>query len=121
VLAYEAPEADVLLRRPRKSKIDRLVDWQLMLQSYGFIGVIETLTSFAMSYWYLERSGISFNNLWFQYGSLPDTIDPDFATSRLNEAPSIYFVNLVVMQWFSLMAYAPVGFRSSSIHRLSIS
>jgi sodium/potassium-transporting ATPase subunit alpha len=97
VLAYEAPEADVLLRKPRKPKTDRLVDWQLMLQSYGFIGVIETLTSFAMSYWYLQRSGIPFSALWFQYGMLPDTIDQDYANARLAEASSIYFVNLVVM------------------------
>ncbi|PMD19532.1 calcium ATPase [Hyaloscypha hepaticicola] len=104
VLAYETPEADVLLRRPRKPKVDRLVDWKLMLQSYGFIGVIETLTSFAMSYWYLQRSGISFGDLWFQYGSLPASIDQDYANARLAEASSIYFVNLVVMQWFNLMA-----------------
>lgn len=97
VLAYEAPEADVLRRKPRKPKVDRLVDWQLMLQSYGFIGVIETLTSFAMSYWYLQRSGITFSDLWFQYGSLPDSIDQDYANARLAEASSIYFVNLVVM------------------------
>lgn len=97
VLAYETPEADVLLRRPRKPKVDRLVDWKLMLQSYGFIGVIETLTSFAMSYWYLQRSGISFGDLWFQYGSLPASIDQDYANARLAEASSIYFVNLVVM------------------------
>jgi sodium/potassium-transporting ATPase subunit alpha len=97
VLAYEAPEADVLLRRPRKPKVDRLVDWKLMLQSYGFIGVIETLTSFAMSYWYLQRSGIPFGDLWFQYGSLPDSIDQDYANARLSEASSVYFVNLVVM------------------------
>ncbi|KAE9367518.1 calcium ATPase [Stipitochalara longipes BDJ] len=103
VLAYETPEADVLLRRPRKPKVDRLVDWKLMLQSYGFIGVIETLTSFAMSYWYLQRSGIPFNDLWFRYGSLPDSIDQDYANARLAEASSIYFVNLVVMQWFNLM------------------
>lgn len=104
VLAYEAPEADVLLRRPRKPKVDRLVDWQLMLQSYGIIGVLETLSSFAMSYWYLERSGIPFSALWFKYGELPAGLDEDYITARLTEASSIYFVNLVVMQWFSLMA-----------------
>lgn len=103
VLAYEAPEADVLLRKPRKPKTDRLVDWQLMLQAYGFIGILETLTSFAMSYWYLQRSGIPFSNLWFRYGSLPDTIDQDYANQKLNEASSIYFINLVVMQFFTLM------------------
>lgn len=98
VLAYEAPEADVLLRKPRKPSKDRLVDWQLMLQSYGFIGVIETVTSFAMSYWYLQRSGLPFSDLWFGYGNLPDTIDAGYAAAKLNEASSIYFVNLVVMQ-----------------------
>ena len=103
VLAYEAPEADVLLRKPRNTKTDRLVDWQLILQAYGFIGVIETASSFAMSYWYLQRSGIPFTDLWFKYGSLPEGIDPDYASARLAEASSIYFVNLVVMYVFSLL------------------
>ncbi|KAJ1299935.1 hypothetical protein OPQ81_005376 [Rhizoctonia solani] len=57
-LAYEKPEADVLLRPPRVIGVDRLVDWKLIVQSYGFIGFMETLASFAMSYWYLERNGI---------------------------------------------------------------
>jgi sodium/potassium-transporting ATPase subunit alpha len=104
VLAYEAPEADVLLRRPRKPKVDRLVDWRLILQAYGFIGILETTASFAMSYWYLQRSGIPFSALWFQYGSLPDDLDPDYVAARLVEASSVYFINLVVMQWFNLLA-----------------
>jgi sodium/potassium-transporting ATPase subunit alpha len=52
-------------RRPRKPGKDRLVDWRLMLQTYGFIGIIETVCSFAMAYWYLERQGILFSALWF--------------------------------------------------------
>ncbi|CAL3970765.1 unnamed protein product [Diplocarpon coronariae] len=103
VLAYEAPEADVLLRKPRKPRTDRLVDWQLIVQAYGFIGVAETVCSFAMSYWYLERQAIPFSKLWFKYGNLPDTIDPDYAAGQYNVGSSIYFINLVVMQWFSLM------------------
>ena len=97
VLAYEAPEADVMLRKPRKAKKDRLVNWQLILQAYGLIGVMQTLTSFAMAYWYLERNGIRFDDLWFKYGALPDRLDSDFVAGKLNEASSIYFVNLVVM------------------------
>lgn len=104
VLAYEKPEADVLLRKPRKPRTDRLVDWQLIVQAYGFIGVIETLCSFAMSYWFLERQGIPFSNLWFKYGSLPNTINPEYAAQQHNVASSIYFINLVVMQWFALLA-----------------
>lgn len=104
VLSFEKPEADVLLRRPRNVKKDRLVNWQLILHAYGIIGVTETLASFAMSYWYLERNGIPFRDLWFSFGQLPSYIDPDYYNQKLTEASSIYFVNLVVMQWFNLMA-----------------
>lgn len=103
MLSYEKPEADVLNRPPRNVKKERLVNWQLILQSYGFIGIIQTVCSFAMSFWYLERQGISFSDLWFGFGKIPKGVDPDYYTEKLNEASSIYFVNLVVMQWFNLM------------------
>ncbi|KAH9905655.1 Na,H/K antiporter P-type ATPase [Xylariomycetidae sp. FL2044] len=103
-LSFEKAEADVLLRKPRNVKKDRLVDWQLVLHAYGVIGVIETVASFAMSYWYLERNGIPFSALWFSFGKLPDWIDNDYYQSKLATASSIYFVNLVVMQWFNLFS-----------------
>ena len=68
-----------------------------MLQSYGFIGVIETISSFAMSYWYLQRNGIAFSDLWFKYGASIPGLDSDYVSQKLNEASSVYFVNLVVM------------------------
>jgi sodium/potassium-transporting ATPase subunit alpha len=68
-----------------------------MLHAYGIIGVLETVASFAMSYWYLQRSGIPFSALWFKFGEVPDGIDPSYYSDRLNEASSIYFINLVVM------------------------
>jgi sodium/potassium-transporting ATPase subunit alpha len=97
VLAYEKPEADVLLRPPRNPKKDRLVDWKLMLQSYGILGIIETVCSFSMSYWYLQRNGIPFSTLWFGFGAVPDGVSEDYYTAKLKEASSIYFINLVVM------------------------
>ncbi|KPM39669.1 Sodium/potassium-transporting ATPase subunit alpha-1 [Neonectria ditissima] len=103
-LAYEAPEADVLLRKPRIPGKDRLVDWQLIVQAYGVVGMLETTASFAMSFWYLQRNGIPFSTIWFSFGQIPDSIDPDYYAQKLNEASSIYFVNLVVMQWFNLLA-----------------
>ena len=77
VLAYEKPEADVLLRPPRNPRKDKLVDWKLMFHAYGVIGIIQTVCSFSMSYWYLERNGIPFSSLWFGFGAVPDGIDPD--------------------------------------------
>ncbi|EWC46262.1 hypothetical protein DRE_04433 [Drechslerella stenobrocha 248] len=103
-LAYEAPEADVLLRPPRDLKKDRLVDWKLLLQAYGLIGLAETVTSFSMAFWYLQRKGIPFSELWFGFGRPIPGQDPQYVADRLSEASSIYFVNLVIMQFFVLMA-----------------
>ncbi|KAI9691108.1 MAG: hypothetical protein M1822_008728 [Bathelium mastoideum] len=103
-IAYEKPEADVLLLRPRNPKKDHLVDWRLVLQSYGFIGILETVSSFAVSFWYAQRHGLRFSDLWFGFGATPNGITQDQYASILNTASSIYFVNLVVMQWFNLMA-----------------
>lgn len=104
VLSYEKPEADVLKRRPRNVKKDRLVNWQLIFHAYGIIGMTETLASFAMSYWYLERNGIAFKDLWFSFGKVPSYVTQEYYNQKLTEASSIYFVNLVVIQWFNLMA-----------------
>jgi sodium/potassium-transporting ATPase subunit alpha len=103
-LAYEKPEADVLLRRPRNPKKDRLVDWKLLFHAYIFLGVQETLCSFAMAYWYAQRRGVAFSALWLGYGVYPDNYDPGYVAQVLSEASSIYFVNLVIMQWFNLFA-----------------
>lgn len=97
-LAYERPEADVLLRPPRNTKTDRLVDWRLILQAYGFVGVLESVSSFAMAYWYLSRRGLAFSQLWMWFDDArrldvaQDELDAVLAT-----ASSIFFVNLVVM------------------------
>jgi sodium/potassium-transporting ATPase subunit alpha len=97
VLAYEKPEADVLLRPPRNPRKDKLVDWKLMFNAYGIIGIIETACSFSMSYWYLQRNGIPFSSLWFGFGAVPAGLTETYYEAKLNEASSIYFINLVVM------------------------
>jgi sodium/potassium-transporting ATPase subunit alpha len=103
-IAYEKPEADVLMRPPRNAKKDRLVDFRLIFHAYGCIGVIETVSSFAMSYWYCQRQGLPFSALCFGFGNVPSNLTSDQYHQILNTASSIYFVNLVVMQWFNLFA-----------------
>jgi sodium/potassium-transporting ATPase subunit alpha len=100
VLAYEKPEADVLLRKPRNLKKDKLVDWKLMFHAYIFLGLQETICSFAMSYWYCQRRGVHFSALWLGYGEYPASYNVNYVNKVLAEASSIYFVNLVIMQWW---------------------
>lgn len=96
-IAYEKPEADVLLLPPRNPRKDHLVNWKLILQAYGFTGLLETASSFAMSYWYAQRHGVPFSSLWFGFGNIPDGMDAATFNDILNRASSVYFVNLVVM------------------------
>ncbi|PGH12962.1 hypothetical protein AJ79_03935 [Helicocarpus griseus UAMH5409] len=103
-LAYEKPESDVLLRPPRVPKKDRLVNTRLILYAYGFIGVFECVMSFIMAFWYMDRRGIPFSAMALKYGSMDPRYDPDYVTEITNKASSIYFVNLVVMQFFNLLA-----------------
>lgn len=96
-LAYEKPEADLLLRPPRNPKKDRLVDTKLIFHAYFFVGLIECLISFAMGFWYMERRGVPFGAMWLKYGDLDPQYDPEYVTQVANEASSVYFVTLVVM------------------------
>nr|POE79899.1 isoform 3 of sodium/potassium-transporting atpase subunit alpha-1 [Quercus suber] len=110
-LAYEDPEADVLTRPPRNAKKDRLVDWKLILHAYGFLGITETVCSFAMAYWYCQQQGLSFSVQWFGFGALPAGMTLDRQTYILNTASSIYFVNLVVIP-------NPAAVRPTTLHQL---
>ena len=104
-LAFEKPEADLLLRRPRNLKTDRLADWKLLMHAYFFIGIPECLTSFAMTFWWIQRSaGIPFSVFWLSYGNYPPQYDADRIASALATGSSIYFTNLVIMQLFNLLA-----------------
>ncbi|GAA5914981.1 hypothetical protein JCM6882_001950 [Rhodosporidiobolus microsporus] len=102
-LCYEKPEADLLTRPPRDRKRDRLADWKLLVQAYAFLGLVESLTSMVGAFYFgFQRAGIPFSAMWLKYGNYD--VDPDYFAERLNVAQSIYFWNLVIIQWFNLLA-----------------
>lgn len=103
-LAYESPEMDILKRPPRSISKERLVDWKLLTQGYFICGTLECLCSMSMAYWYLQRNGIPFGDITLKYGSLPSHLDADYVAEKEHVASSIYFVTLVVMQFFNLFA-----------------
>lgn len=103
-MAYEKPERDLLLREPRSISGDRLVNVQLMVHAYLTIGIIDCLCATSMTFWYLQRQGIAFSDIVLKFGNIPPTIDIDHYNEVLKTASSIYFVTLVIMQFFNLMA-----------------
>ncbi|KAJ7366054.1 hypothetical protein DFH08DRAFT_162880 [Mycena albidolilacea] len=102
-LVYEKPEADLLLRKPRNRKKDRLADVRLLGHAYLFIGILETLTSMTAAFYFgFQRNGVPFSALWRKYGT--SSVDPALLAELTNRAQSLYFFNLVIMQWFNLLS-----------------
>ncbi|KAG9222104.1 hypothetical protein CCMSSC00406_0009285 [Pleurotus cornucopiae] len=102
-LVYEKPEADLLTRKPRDRQKDRLADWKLICHAYFFIGILESLTAMIAAFYFgFQKNGVPFSALWLKYGIYDG--DPDLILELTNRAQSIYFFNLVLMQWFNLLA-----------------
>lgn len=62
-LAYEHPESDIMIRPPRNSKVDRLVNRRLISFSYVQIGVIQALAGFYCYFVVLGDYGLTANIL----------------------------------------------------------
>ncbi|KAF8890953.1 hypothetical protein BD779DRAFT_1610703 [Infundibulicybe gibba] len=102
-MVYEKPEADLLLQKPRNRKKDRLAGIRLLFHAYFFLGILESLTAMTGAFYFgFQRNGVPFSALWLKYGGTD--IDPDRLAELTNKAQSIYFFNLVIMQWFNLLA-----------------
>ncbi|KAF7300959.1 Calcium ATPase [Mycena indigotica] len=102
-LVYEQPEADLLLRKPRDRKKDRLADIKLLLHAYLFIGVLESLTSMTAAFYFgFQQNGVPFSAMFRKYGGY--NVDPDLISEQTAQAQSLYFFNLVIMQWFNLLS-----------------
>ncbi|KAJ7713558.1 hypothetical protein B0H16DRAFT_1899480 [Mycena metata] len=102
-LVYEKPEADLLLRKPRDRKKDRLADVRLLGHAYFFLGILETVTSMTAAFYFgFHRNGVPFSALWRKYGT--STVDPTLLAELTSRAQSLYFFNLVIMQWFNLLS-----------------
>jgi sodium/potassium-transporting ATPase subunit alpha len=105
-LIKEKPEADLLLRMPRRPATDRLADFKLLFQAYFIIGIPMLVCASAMAFRVFRQAGIPFSALWLSFGNVQVNgvpVDPDFYQDTLYRAQSVYFVTLVLMQWGNLL------------------
>ncbi|GAA5813534.1 hypothetical protein MFLAVUS_007013 [Mucor flavus] len=116
-LMMEKPEAGLLNRPPRNPKKDRLVNAKLLAHAYGFIGLMEMLSSQFLFFLYMSYNGLPPSKIFFSFSDFnsPDGYEgftADQIIALTNTAQSIYFVNLVICQWGNVL--------SSRTRRLSI-
>lgn len=83
-LAYERPESDIMLRQPRNSRVDRLVNRRLISFSYFQIGVIQAFAGF---YAYI----VVLADYGWHAGGLPKLDSPGYMSSpKVSEKRWLY-------------------------------
>ncbi|KAI0824955.1 calcium ATPase transmembrane domain M-containing protein [Trametes gibbosa] len=106
-LMYEKPEADLMRRKPRNARTDRLTNWQFFAQVYLFIGLMMWPCAMSMWFLFMKQQGLGFYDVILVYnkwtgGFKGYTIDQ--LTDFVNVGQCIYYVTLVFMQYGALLA-----------------
>lgn len=115
-LAYERPENDIMKRKPRDSKSDKLVNQRLMSLSYGQVGVIQASAGFFTysiimvenGFWLSDLVGI--RQIW-ESKAINDYTDSYGQEWTYKERKKLeftcqtaFFITIVVVQWSELVA-----------------
>jgi sodium/potassium-transporting ATPase subunit alpha len=104
-LIKEKPEADLLLRPPRRPQQDRLTNSKLLFQAYFIIGIPMLTCACAMAFRVFSSYGIPFSSLWLSYGNVVVNgvvVTPEQMAQILPYVQSTYFVTLVFMHYGTL-------------------
>ncbi|KIK92629.1 hypothetical protein PAXRUDRAFT_829771 [Paxillus rubicundulus Ve08.2h10] len=106
-LMYEKPEADLMLRKPRNARTDRLTDWRLFFQIYLFIGLMTWPCAMGMFFLFMEQNGLTFYDVILVYNKWGEgwqgyTLEQ--LTQLVNTGQCIYYVTMVFMQYGVLLS-----------------
>ncbi|KDQ61520.1 hypothetical protein JAAARDRAFT_30968 [Jaapia argillacea MUCL 33604] len=106
-LMYEKPEADLMLRKPRNARTDRLTDWRFFIQIYLFMGLMMWPCAMSMWFLYMSHQGLRFYDVILVYNQWGDgyhgyTIDQ--LTEFVYVGQCIYYVTMVFMQYGGLLS-----------------
>jgi sodium/potassium-transporting ATPase subunit alpha len=106
-LMYEKAEADLMMRKPRNARTDRLTDWRLFFQIYLFIGLMAWPCAMSMWFVYMDQQGFGFHDIFLAYNNWTAGYH-DYSAEQLTHFVSvgqcIYYVTMVFMQYGNLLA-----------------
>ncbi|ORX98166.1 calcium ATPase [Basidiobolus meristosporus CBS 931.73] len=103
-LVLEKPERDLLKRKPRDAKNDRLVNWRLLIHAYFMVGLIETLVGHILYFFFMTtQGGLRVSDLFFAFDKWQDGYHGKTG-QELQEltygGQSVMFISLVMCQAF---------------------
>lgn len=107
-LIMEKEEFDLLELPPRDHKKDHLINFKIYIQSYLFIGILETVCAHAMFFLYMYRAaGIPMGSLIFAFEAYSDGFygySGDQLAHFNAVGQCVYFVTLVILQWGNILS-----------------
>lgn len=115
-LAYEKAETDIMRRKPRNTKKERMVNMKLIGLAYGQIGILQAMAGFLTYFIVYSENGwkikdlIGIRDKWDNKNitSLKDSYDQswDYDSRKKLEytCQTAFFVTIVVLQWGMLIA-----------------
>jgi sodium/potassium-transporting ATPase subunit alpha len=107
-LVMEREEFDLLSLPPRDTRHDHLITAKIYIQSYLFIGVMETVSAHAMFFLYMWRHAkIPASALFFAYEKYTDGFygyTQDELTYFNTVGQCVYFITVVIMQWGNILS-----------------
>lgn len=114
-LAYEKAESDIMKRRPRNPKKDKLVNERLISMAYGQIGFIQALAGFFVYFVILGENGFWVTDLlgirskWDSkaVNDLKDSYGQEWTYSQRKvleyTCHTGFFVSIIIVQWADLI------------------
>ncbi|KDR77765.1 hypothetical protein GALMADRAFT_412632 [Galerina marginata CBS 339.88] len=106
-LMYEQPEFNLMHRRPRNARTERLTDWRFFIQIYLFIGLMMWPCAMGMWFLYMSEQGLRFRDVILVYNKWEDGYR-GFTIDQLNHfvavGQCIYYITLVFLQYGGLLS-----------------
>ncbi|KAL2917120.1 hypothetical protein HK105_203184 [Polyrhizophydium stewartii] len=110
-LMYEKAESDLMRRKPRNARTDRLTDWRFFVQIYLFIGLMAWPSCMFVFFNYFSRQGLGFYDVFMTFdrwgvlgATSPDVVDPAVLAGWLAAAQCCYSACQVGLQLFIYLA-----------------
>ncbi|CAF5046458.1 unnamed protein product, partial [Rotaria sp. Silwood1] len=114
-LAYEEAETDIMKRKPRNQKYDRLVNKRLILTAHGPIGFIQTAAGFFIYFLIMAENGFLPSRLFGlrksweskSVNNLQDSYGQEWTYEQRKQLEfichSAFFIAIVICQWAVLI------------------
>lgn len=107
-LIMEQEEFNLLDLPPRNHKKDHLINLKVYIQSYLFVGVMETICAHSMYFlYYWRHAGIPVSSLFLAFEKYSDGFY-GYTEAELTEfnvkGQSVYFICLLIIQWGNILS-----------------